>query len=262
MMRELKLVTVCEEARCPNKHECWAAGTATFMILGDTCTRRCGFCAIATGRPQAVDPGEPARLAEAAAAMKLGHVVITSVARDDLPDQGAGQFAGCIEAIHDRLPGSTVEVLTPDFRNDESCLRTVLEAGPDVFNHNLESVRRLNPLIRPSAKYDRSLAVLAAAGRIAPDVISKSGMMLGLGETDDEIDASLVDLRSAGVQLLTLGQYLRPTPSHLPVVRYLHPDEFVRWGRRAVELGFRHAASTPFARSSHHAADALAAARS
>ncbi len=261
MMRDLDLVTVCEEARCPNRHECWSAGTATFMILGDTCTRRCGFCAIATGKPKTVEADEPRRLAEAAAAMKLGHVVITSVARDDLPDQGAGQFARCIAAVKGRLPGSSVEVLTPDFRNDEACLRTVLDAKPEVFNHNLETVRRLSPAVRPSARYDRSLAVLKAAGQLSADVMTKSGMMLGLGETDDEIETALIDLRAAGVRLLTLGQYLRPTPEHLPVVRYVHPDEFAKWGNRAIELGFAHAASTPFARSSHHAAEALAAAR-
>lgn len=261
LVRGGRLATVCEEARCPNRHECWALGTATFMILGGACTRRCGFCAIATARPAAPDPGEPSRLAEAAAALALSHVVITSVARDDLPDQGAGHFARCVAEVRRALPGAGVEVLTPDFRGDEACLRTVLDARPDVFNHNLETVERLSPAVRPQARYARSLAVLRRAGELAPDVLVKSGLMVGLGERDEEVEEALRALRAAGVRLLTLGQYLRPTPAHLPVDRYVPPERFAAWERTALALGFLHAASSPFARSSHHAGEAFRAAR-
>ena len=260
-MRDLNLNTVCEEARCPNLNECWNAGTATFMILGSNCTRRCGFCAVATARPSAPDPEEPRHLAEAAAQLKLTHVVITSVARDDLPDQGAGHFVRCIHAVRERLPGASVEVLTPDFRGDEHCLVTVLEARPDVFNHNLETVERLSLRVRPQARYRRSLAVLARARELAPGVLTKSGMMLGLGESEAELDGALAHLADTGCRLLTLGQYLQPTPAHLPVDRYVPPEEFERWRRRGEQLGFLHVAASPFTRSSHHAAEALAQAR-
>lgn len=257
----LALNTVCEEARCPNRHECWSDGTATFMILGADCTRRCGFCAIATAKPAAPDPDEPRHLAEAVATLGLTHVVITSVARDDLPDQGAGHFARCLEAVRRANPRATLEVLTPDFRGDDRCLAQVLVAGPDVFNHNLETVERLSPKVRPQARYRRSLSLLAHARAAAPQVFIKSGLMLGLGEEDGEVMAALADLREAGCQLLTIGQYLRPTPLHLPVERYVPPEAFDEWGRRGRQMGFLHVASSPFTRSSHHAAEALAAAR-
>jgi lipoic acid synthetase len=232
------------------------------MILGSQCTRRCGFCAIDTGRPVAPDPAEPEHVAEAAAHLKLEHVVITSVARDDLSDQGAGHFAETIRAVRARLPRSGIEVLTPDFRADERCLMTVLDAHPDVFNHNLETVERLSPSVRPQARYRRTLEVLANARRLGKGIYVKSGMMLGLGETEAEVGIALRDLADAGCQLLTIGQYLRPTPAHLAVERYVEPAEFDRWAERAAGLGFLHVASSPFTRSSHHAAEALAAARS
>ncbi len=260
-MRDRVLHTVCEEARCPNRHECWAAGTATFMILGDVCSRRCGFCAIATGRPRAAVPDEPARLAAAAAALGLAHVVITSVARDDLPDQGAGQFARSIAAVRARLPEATVEVLTPDFRGEDSCLAAVLAARPDVFNHNVETVERLSPDVRPAARYRRSLAVLRRAGELGSGTLVKSGLMLGLGERDDEVTDALRDLADAGCRLLTIGQYLRPTLAQRPVARWVPPAEFDRWADAAARLGFLHVTASPFARSSHHAGEALAAAR-
>lgn len=231
------------------------------MILGARCTRRCGFCAIDTGKPAALDPAEPDHLADAAASLQLDHVVITSVARDDLKDQGAGHFAASIRAVRRRLPAAGIEVLTPDFRGDETCLATVLNASPDVFNHNLETVERLSPSVRPQARYRRSLDVLRTARRLAPRTFVKSGMMLGLGESDGEVATALQDLADAGCQLLTLGQYLRPTLAHLPVERYVPPADFDRWSVTAAALGFRHVASSPFTRSSHHAAEALAAAR-
>jgi lipoic acid synthetase len=231
------------------------------MILGDACTRRCGFCSVRTFRPAAPDPGEPRKLAAAAAALRLEHVVITSVARDDLPDQGAGHFARCVAAVREALPDASIEVLAPDFRGDDGCLAEVLEAGPHVFGHNLETVRRLTPVVRPQARYDRSLAVLRRAGELAPAVWIKSGMMLGLGETDAEVEDALRDLYGVGCRLLTLGQYLQPTPAHVTVDRYVPPEAFDRWRDRAEALGFLHVASSPFARSSHRAAEALAAAR-
>jgi len=261
LVRDLSLRTVCEDARCPNLHECWSSGTATFMILGSQCTRRCGFCAIDTGRPSAPDAAEPERLADAAAHLALDHVVITSVARDDLADQGAGHFAASIRAVRARLPRAGIEVLTPDFRGDERCLAAVLDAGPDVFNHNLETVERLSPAVRPQARYRRTLGVLRTARRLAPGAFVKSGLMLGLGETAEEIRTALADLANAGCQLLSIGQYLRPTPAHLAVDRYAEPAEFDRWSEVAAALGFLHVASSPFTRSSHHAAEALAAAR-
>lgn len=261
LVRDFNLHTVCEEARCPNLNECWTSGTATFMILGSACTRRCGFCAVVTARPVAPDPEEPGHVAEAAARLQLSHVVITSVARDDLPDQGAGHFVQCIRAVRARLPSASVEVLTPDFRGDERCLATILEAQPDVFNHNLETVERLSLRVRPQARYRRSLALLARVRQMVDGILSKSGMMLGLGESPAELDAALSDLAGVGCQLLTLGQYLQPTLSHLPVDRFVPPAEFERWQRRALQLGFLHVASSPFTRSSHHAGEALTEAR-
>jgi len=260
VLRDLSLHTVCEEARCPNRHECWTAGTATFLVLGEVCTRACRFCSTKTGRPSAPDPGEPARVAEAAASLGLAHVVVTSVTRDDLGDGGAAHFAACIRAVRARNPGASVEVLTPDFSGSDEALGTVLSAAPDVFAHNLECVRRLSGSVRPQADYDCSLGVLRRAGELAPGIRRKSGLMLGLGERDDEIAEALGDLRSAGVELLTLGQYLRPAPDCLPVDRFVPPGEFDAWRDRALAMGFAHAASSPFTRSSHRAAEAYHAA--
>jgi lipoic acid synthetase len=252
-----RLKTVCTESRCPNRHECWESGTATFLILGDVCTRGCGFCAVAGGRPGDPDPDEPYRLAVTAEDMRLAHVVITSVTRDDLPDQGAGQFVESIHAVKSRLPGSTVEVLTPDFRGEEDHILAVVAAGPDVFAHNLETVERLTPVIRPGAAYRRSLAVLATARRAASGTQTKSGLMLGLGEYEHEIGEALRDLVSAGVDMVTLGQYLRPTPQNVPVARYVTPEEFDRWGDRGRKMGFRQVTASPFARTSYHARGSL-----
>ena len=246
------LHTVCEGAKCPNRAACWHDSAAAFLILGDACTRDCRFCAIPhDSRPAPPDPGEPARLAEAAAAMGLRHVVVTSVTRDDLPDGGAAHFAETIRAIRARLPGATVEVLVPDFQNAAAALDLVLAAKPDIFNHNLETVERLQPAIRPQADYRRSLAVLAYAARAGAR--TKSGLMLGLGETDGEIAAALRDLRAAGVALLTLGQYLAPSPAHHPVARFVPPAEFDRWRDEALALGFACVAAAPHVRSSYHA---------
>ncbi len=247
------LHTVCRSARCPNEHECFNRGTATFMILGSVCTRNCAFCAVETGRPAPPDPGEPGRLAAAARSLGLTHVVITSVTRDDLPDGGSGHFARTIEAVRRALPLSSVEVLTPDFRGERSSLETVLAARPDVFNHNIETVRRLQRSIRPSADYERSLAVLAMAAAWGPPVRVKSGLMVGLGETDDEIEEAMRDLRAAGCALLTIGQYLAPSAGHAPVARFVEPDRFDRFGRRAREMGFTAVASGPLVRSSYRA---------
>jgi lipoic acid synthetase len=261
-LRALRLHTVCEEARCPNLSRCFQAGTATFMILGSTCTRTCRFCNVATGRPSAVDPDEPRRVAEAAAALGLRHVVVTSVNRDDLPlaDQGSAQFAQTVEAIRARLPSATIEVLTPDFQGERGPVERVLAARPDVYNHNVETVPRLYPSVRPGARYARSLALLAGlresgSAERSPRPFSKSGLMLGLGETPAEVQQVLRDLRGAGVDCLTLGQYLRPTLRHLPVQRYVEPAEFEELAAAARALGFRHVASGPLVRSSFHAED-------
>jgi lipoyl synthase len=252
LLRRQNLHTVCEEARCPNLGHCWSRGTATIMILGDLCTRRCGFCAVAPGKPNGfVDWDEPRRVGEAVAAMGLRHTVITSVARDDLKDGGSTIFAQTIRAIRERS-GTVIEILIPDFRGHADDLQRVIDAGPDVINHNIETVERLHPIVRPSARYDRSLELLervAATGSIQ----SKSGIMLGLGERDDELEQTLADLVAHGCQLLTIGQYLRPTPNHLPVVEYVHPDRFRHWGERAHALGFVNCASGPLVRSSFHA---------
>lgn len=249
----LKLNTVCVEARCPNLTECWSRGTATFMVLGDECTRRCGFCAVSTAKPKPPEADEPQRMAQAAAQLGLRHVVITSVARDDLPDEGAGHFARCIAAVRTRLPQATVEVLVPDFHGRRELIRIVTDARPEVYNHNIETVARLQKKARPAARYERSLDVLRSAKQIDPRVMTKSGIMVGLGETTDEIVATLRDLRSAGCDLLTIGQYLRPGDHYLAVERYYPPQEFDELGAIARELGFGAVASGPFVRSSYFA---------
>ena len=259
LMDGLKLNTVCEEARCPNIYECWGQhGTATFMILGDTCTRRCGFCAVHTGRPApGVDADEPARVAKAAAAMGLRHAVVTSVDRDDLPDGGAGHFADTIRAIREQVPGAAVEVLTPDFRGVADALDIVLEARPEVFSHNMETVPRLYRQARPGSRYRRSVDLLreAAARRDAGtyDGRVKTGLMVGLGETTQELEGTIADIRAAGTGILTIGQYLQPTREHLPVDRWVHPDEFARLREFALGLGFSHCEAGPLVRSSYHA---------
>jgi len=255
------LHTVCEASRCPNLWECWNQRTATFMILGDVCTRRCGFCAVATGRPPGPDPDEPERVAEAVGRLGLRHAVITSVNRDDLPDGGAEMFARTLEAVRRRNPGCTLEVLVPDFRGDPGAVRRVLAAAPEIFGHNVETVPRLYPRVRPQARYARSLEVLRLAkawggGRVRV----KTGLMLGLGETLDEVRAVMRDLRDAGVDFLTLGQYLQPTRAHLPVVQYLHPEAFAALREEGLALGFRHVESGPRVRSSYHAERQAAAA--
>ncbi len=253
MMRTARLHTVCESARCPNLPECWSKGSATFMILGDVCTRHCGFCAIKTGKPLAVDAEEPQRLAEIAKQMGLKHIVVTSVARDDLSDEGSGQFADTIRALHATIPYAIVEVLTPDFKAKTWCIQRVVDAQPEIFNHNIETVERLQTIVRPQARYDRSLAVLRKVKELNPAIYTKSGMMLGLGETHDEIIQTMRDLRNAGVDALTIGQYLRPTQRHLPVQEYVHPDQFKEYQQIGEEMGFLFVASGPFIRSSYNA---------
>ena len=252
LIGELGLETICESGKCPNRSECWTRKTATFMVLGEVCTRPCGFCAVPRGKPEAVAIDEPDRLAEACARLGLKHVVITSVTRDDLPDGGADHFRRCILAVRART-GATIEVLTPDFDADPSAIDVVLSANPEVFNHNLETVARLQRHVRRKSQYAVSLRVLSHAKRTRPDIRTKSGLMLGLGETTDEILETLADLRSVGCDLLTLGQYLQPSPRHLPVDRYLPPAEFDELGRLAKLLGFLEVASGPFVRSSYHA---------
>ncbi len=249
----LGLHTVCQSANCPNIGECFGHGTATFLILGGVCTRRCRFCAVPKGAPVPPDPDEPAKIAQAAETLGLRHVVVTSVTRDDLPDGGAGHFAAVIAAIRAAGRGMTVEVLTPDFAGDENALAAVLAATPEIFNHNLETVPRLYPSVRPGADYRRSLAVLAAAARAS--LLVKSGLMVGLGEHENEVIAVLRDLAAAGVRAVTIGQYLRPSPDHLPVAEYIRPDQFRRYEQAARSLGFSHVAAGPLVRSSYHAAD-------
>ena len=264
LMKESRLNTVCEEARCPNIGECWHHGTATFMILGDVCTRACGYCAVPHGMPSDVDAAEPERLADAVRTLGLRYVVITSVDRDDLADGGAWIFAETIRRVRVAAPDCRVEVLIPDFQGIESSLRSVLDAGPDVLNHNTETVPRLYRLARPGGRYPRTLELLDRARTIAPGIPTKTGLILGLGEEWDEIVETLGDLRKVGVEILTIGQYLRPTESHLKMVRYYHPDEFAELKRIALDIGFGHVESGPLVRSSYHAheqADALAAAR-
>ena len=249
-----RLHTVCQEAACPNVGECWERGTATFMILGDTCTRRCGFCNVKTGRPTWNDPLEPARVARSIARMGLRHAVITSVDRDDLPDKGAGAFVGVIRQVRRQAPSCKIEVLTPDFQGQEMLVAKVIAERPHVFNHNVEVVPRLYPVARRGSQFERSCRVLRLAGELgAGEVVTKSGLMVGLGETRAEVLDALAALRASGVQVLTLGQYLRPSARHLPVVRYWHPDEFVALQRDAYQLGFEHVAAGPLVRSSYHA---------
>ena len=257
-VRDLGLVTVCEEAGCPNIFECWADGTATFMINGDRCTRACGFCLVDTRHPTACDPGEPERVAAAVRHLDLAHAVVTAVARDDLPDGGAGGFVATIDAIRRARPGTAVEVLIPDCKGGPAALDAVFEARPDVLNHNIETVARLQRAVRPSAGYARSLAVLARAK--AAGLVTKSGMILGMGEDEDEVTGALVDLRSVGVDIVTLGQYLRPSAAHLPVARWWTPEEFDRLRAAGDELGFAHVEASPLTRSSYHARGAAAAA--
>jgi lipoyl synthase len=254
LIRDEQLHTVCQEAACPNVGECWERGTATFMILGDTCTRRCGFCNVKTGRPTWNDPLEPARVARTIARMGLRHAVITSVDRDDLPDKGARIWAATIRQVRRQAPGCKVECLTPDFQGQEMPLATVIAERPDVFNHNVEVVPRLYPVARRGSTWPRSLRVLRNAKAMGEgEVVTKSGLMVGLGETHDEMVAAFADLRAAGVQVLTVGQYLRPSERHLPVVRYWHPDEFKALEEAAYALGFDHIAAGPLVRSSYHA---------
>jgi lipoic acid synthetase len=261
IMRDLNLHTVCEEARCPNIGECWNHGTATFMILGDVCTRACSYCAVAHGRPGAVDAAEPARVAHAIEQLDLNYVVITSVDRDDVKDGGASIFAETIRETRARLPHCRIEVLIPDFQGKEEPLRAVLDARPDVLNHNTETVPRLYRMARSGGRYARTLELLDRARRIAPDIPTKSGLMVGLGEEQDELLATFRDLRDAGCQILTVGQYLRPTQAHTPMVRYYTPDEFRELKQAALDMGFVHVESGPLVRSSYHAhetADAYA----
>jgi lipoyl synthase len=260
LMRELDLHTVCEEAGCPNIYECWAAGTATLMLLGDTCTRACSFCDVLTGKPGAVDADEPRRAADAVARMGLRHAVLTSVNRDDLDDGGAAVFAATIREIRDRLPECDVEVLIPDFKGDVDALETVLAEKPAVLNHNTETVLRLQRDIRTAASYGRSLTLLARARWLDPAATVKSGLIVGMGETEAEVIGALADLRAIGVDIVTIGQYLRPTPRHRPIDRYVHPDEFARYRAEGERLGLPHVEAGPLVRSSYHARDSLAAA--
>lgn len=253
LVNGLNLNTVCVEAKCPNLTECWARGTATFMILGDVCTRRCAFCAIDTKRPEPPEADEPERLAEAAAHLKLRHVVITSVARDDLPDEGAGHFAACITRTREQLPECTIEVLVPDFHAKPELIRIVTDARPEVYNHNLETVARLQKPIRPGARYQRSLDVLRTVKEAAPGLFTKSGLMVGLGEEFDELVEALRDLRSVDCDLLTIGQYLAPSDKHASVAKFYPPAEFEKLADIARELGFKAVASGPFVRSSYFA---------
>lgn len=254
LLDELKLHTVCESAKCPNHWECWSKGTATFMIAGDRCTRACGFCAVSTAKPLPLETDEPMRVAEATRRMALKHVVITAVARDDMGDGGADHFRKTIEAVRQLNPGIVIEVLTPDFLDNDAAIDCVLSAKPHIFNHNLETVRRLTPSVRHRATYDRSLKVLAKVkSKLGAGIYTKSGMMLGLGETEAEVLVAMQDLRAANCDILTLGQYLQPTLKHLPVVDYVTPEMFDELGERAREMGFVHVASGPMVRSSYHA---------
>jgi lipoic acid synthetase len=255
LIDDLNLNTVCESARCPNHWECWSKGTATFMIAGDRCTRACGFCAVDTRKPMALEVDEPDRVAEATRRMKLKHVVITAVARDDLSDGGAAHFNRVIERVREVNPGVLIEVLTPDFQDDDRAIDAVISARPEIFNHNLETVRSLTPKVRSVATYDRSLSVLAKVKKRVPEIYTKSGLMLGLGETKEELLETMADLRSAGCDLLTLGQYLQPTKKHLKIEEFIHPDQFAAYKRTAEAMGFSYVASGPLVRSSYHADD-------
>lgn len=255
LMRNQKLNTVCEEAACPNIGECWASRHATFMILGDTCTRSCRFCNVKTGKPDKLDPHEPERIANAVKTMNLAHVVITSVDRDDLDDGGAEHFSETIAAIRKLSPHTTIEILTPDFLRKEGAIETVAKAKPDVFNHNMETVPRLYANIRPGARYFNSLKLLDLVKKLDPSIFTKSGVMVGLGETKEEILQVMDDLRAANVDFLTIGQYLRPTPKHHEVMRFVHPDEFSEYATRARAKGFLMVSASPLTRSSYHAGD-------
>jgi lipoic acid synthetase len=260
MMRELRLHSVCEEAHCPNIGECWQHGTATFMILGSVCTRNCAYCAVSHGRPPEYDLEEPNRVAQAIAEMNLRHAVITSVDRDDLPDFGAYIFAETIRQIHTRLPGCSVEVLVPDFQGSEASIRAVLEARPEIYNHNTETVPRLFKRARPGGRYERVLEIFRTAKRIAPDIPTKTGIILGLGETNEEVVEVMQDLRSVDVDILTLGQYLRPSDAHIELDRYVTPEEFRWFYETGMRMGFRHVESGPLVRSSYHAWEQVQAA--
>ncbi|CAN5513747.1 lipoyl synthase [soil metagenome] len=260
LMRDLDLHTVCEEAHCPNVGECWEHGTATFMILGDVCTRNCAYCAVAHGRPPKFDPAEPDRVAEAATTMQLQHVVLTSVDRDDLPDFGAWAFAETIRRIKLRSPSTSVEVLVPDFQGKEASVRAVLDAEPDIYNHNTETVPRLYKKCRPGGRYERVMNIFTMAKRIAPHIPTKTGMILGMGETNEEILEVMKDLRAVDVDILTLGQYLRPSNSHVALDRYVTPEDFKKFYVAGMEMGFRHVESGPLVRSSYHAWEQVQAA--
>jgi lipoic acid synthetase len=260
MMQELNLHTVCQEAHCPNVGECWEHGTATFMILGDTCTRNCGYCAVNHGKPPVYDIEEPARVAQAVAELRLQHAVITSVDRDDLPDFGAYIFAETIRQIRAKLPGCSVEVLVPDFQGNEDSIRTVLEARPDIYNHNTETVPRLFKRARPGGRYPRVLEIFRIAKRLAPDIPTKTGIILGLGETNEEVLATMRELRTVDVDILTLGQYLRPSDGHLPLDRFVTPEEFRWFYEQGMAMGFKHVESGPLVRSSYHAWEQVQAA--
>jgi len=260
MMRDLKLHTVCEEAHCPNIGECWEHRAATFMILGDVCTRNCAYCAVAHGTPAPLDDDEPQRLADAVARMGLQHVVITSVDRDDLPNGGAEIFAACIAEIRRRMPETSIEVLIPDFKGNPEALRIVVDAAPDILNHNLETIARLYRIARPGGRYPRALALLKRAKDMNPELLTKSGLICGLGEEWDELLASIRDLRGQGVDIITLGQYLRPSDDHLPIARWYTPEEFAELKRYGMSLGFRHVESGPLVRSSYHAWEQIEAA--
>jgi lipoyl synthase len=255
LISDLRLHTVCESAQCPNRWECWSQGTATFMIAGERCTRACGFCAVSTAKPFALEADEPERVVAAILRLKLKHIVLTAVARDDLKDGGANHFARTITGIRNADSSIVIEVLVPDFNGREESLCEVLAAEPDIFNHNLETVERLTPQVRSRAKYRLSLSVLKRAKQIDAEVVTKSGIMLGLGETEPELFQAMDDLREAGVRVLTLGQYLRPTPQHLPVVEYILPEAFETYREIGLGKGFEYVASGPLVRSSYHAAD-------
>ena len=258
LMRELRLHTVCEEAHCPNVGECWEHRAATFMILGDVCTRNCAYCAVAHGTPRPLDPEEPARLAAAVERLGLRHVVITSVDRDDLPNGGAETFAACISEIRRLVPGTSVQVLIPDFKGSEAALSVVVAARPDILNHNLETIERLYRLARPGGRYPRALDLLRRAKEMDRGLLTKSGIICGLGEEWDELLAAMRDLRAQGVDILTLGQYLRPSDRHLPIARYYTPEEFTELRRLGLEMGYRHVEAGPLVRSSYHAWEQVA----
>jgi lipoic acid synthetase len=260
MMRSLDLHTVCEEAHCPNVGECWEHGAATFMILGDVCTRNCAYCAVAHGRPPKFDATEPSRVAEAVGQMQLRHAVITSVDRDDLPDFGAWAFAETIRQIHAHLPDCSVEVLVPDFQGDEDAIRMVLEARPEIYNHNTETVPRLYKKCRPGGRYERVMRIFRFAKATAPDIPTKTGIILGMGETNEEVLATMRDLRDVDVDILTLGQYLRPSDAHIALDRYVTPDEFRMFREAGHDMGFKHVESGPLVRSSYHAWEQVQAA--